>query len=183
MSLTPRGSLVLQRVKLGDVLEICDGIIFEFYPGLPHILARANHKITKNWTFYQFSLYHHIIAVLYENNSPALIFSSWAIQEPHVKYVCIICLEKTPMCWKMCRSLLSTLGVPVTLLATLTLHVWVYCCPSVGFPPSVMDTSTVCKSSGTHHSYLVQLELGNGRICIWCTKICCLNFADHKMQK
>ena len=34
---TPSVSLVLQCVKLGDVLKICNGIIFESYPGLPHI--------------------------------------------------------------------------------------------------------------------------------------------------
>ena len=34
MSPTPSGSLVLQHFKLGDVLEIHDGIIFKFYyPG------------------------------------------------------------------------------------------------------------------------------------------------------
>ena len=38
MSPTPSGSLALQHFKLGDVLEIRDGIIFEFYPGLPHTL-------------------------------------------------------------------------------------------------------------------------------------------------
>ena len=38
MSPAPSGSLALQHFKLGDVLEIHDGIIFEFYyPGLPHI--------------------------------------------------------------------------------------------------------------------------------------------------
>ena len=38
-----------------------------------------------------------------------------------------------------------TVGVPVTPLATLTLHVRVYCRPRVGFPPAVIDTSTVEK--------------------------------------
>ena len=37
MSPAPSGSLALRHVKLGDVLEIHD-VIFEFYPGLPHIL-------------------------------------------------------------------------------------------------------------------------------------------------
>ena len=36
-----------------------------------------------------------------------------------------------------------TVGAPVTPLATLTLHVSVYGCPRVGFPPAVIDTSTV----------------------------------------
>ena len=30
------GSLALQHVKLGDALEIRNGITFEFYVGLPH---------------------------------------------------------------------------------------------------------------------------------------------------
>ena len=29
----------MKSAKLGDALEICDGIIFEFYPGLPHTYA------------------------------------------------------------------------------------------------------------------------------------------------
>ena len=37
MSPTLSGSSVLQRVKLGDALEIRNGIIFDFYLGLPHI--------------------------------------------------------------------------------------------------------------------------------------------------
>ena len=37
MSPTLSGSSVLWHVKLGDALEICDGIIFNFYPGLPHM--------------------------------------------------------------------------------------------------------------------------------------------------
>ena len=39
MSLTLSGSSALQRVKLGDALEICNGIIFNFYLGLPHIIG------------------------------------------------------------------------------------------------------------------------------------------------
>ena len=30
-------SLALQHVKLSDALEIREGIIFDFYPGLPHM--------------------------------------------------------------------------------------------------------------------------------------------------
>ena len=37
MSLTLSGSSALQRVKLGDALEIRNGIIFNFYSGLPHL--------------------------------------------------------------------------------------------------------------------------------------------------
>ena len=39
MSPTLSRSSALQRVKLGDALEIRDGIIFNFYPGLPHVLC------------------------------------------------------------------------------------------------------------------------------------------------
>ena len=44
MSPAPSESLALQHVKLGDVLEICDGIIFDFYmyPGLPHTYMAAS---------------------------------------------------------------------------------------------------------------------------------------------
>ena len=37
MSSAPSRSLVLQHVKLSDTLEICDGIIYEFYLGLPQV--------------------------------------------------------------------------------------------------------------------------------------------------
>ena len=37
MSPALSGSLALWHVKLGDALEIRVGIIFDFYPGLPHI--------------------------------------------------------------------------------------------------------------------------------------------------
>ena len=37
MSPVSSGSLAIQQDKLGYVLEIRDGIIFEFYLGLPHI--------------------------------------------------------------------------------------------------------------------------------------------------
>ena len=37
MSLTLSGSSALWCVKLGDALEIRNGITFDFYPGLPHI--------------------------------------------------------------------------------------------------------------------------------------------------
>ena len=45
-----------------------------------------------------------------------------------------------------------TVGVPVTPLATLTLHVRVYGCPSVGFPPAVTETSTVNKHNSHQQS-------------------------------
>ena len=37
MSPTLNGSSALQRIKLSDTLEIRNGIIFDFYTGLPHI--------------------------------------------------------------------------------------------------------------------------------------------------
>ena len=39
MSLTLSGSSVLQCLKLGDALEIRNGIIFDFYSGLPHMYS------------------------------------------------------------------------------------------------------------------------------------------------
>ena len=37
MSPTLSGSLALYHIKLGDALELCNGIIFDFYSGLPHL--------------------------------------------------------------------------------------------------------------------------------------------------
>ena len=37
MSPAPSGSLALLRVELADALEIRDALIFDFYPGLPHV--------------------------------------------------------------------------------------------------------------------------------------------------
>ena len=37
MSPTLSGTSVVLRAKFGDALEIRDGIIFDFYPGLPHM--------------------------------------------------------------------------------------------------------------------------------------------------
>ena len=39
MSPTLSGSSALQRVKLGDALKIRNGILFDFYLGLPHMYA------------------------------------------------------------------------------------------------------------------------------------------------
>ena len=41
MSPTLSGSSALQRVKLSDALKIRNGIIFDFYSGLPHIGSGA----------------------------------------------------------------------------------------------------------------------------------------------
>ena len=35
--------LALWHVKLGDALELPDGIIFDFYPGLPHMYSIMLH--------------------------------------------------------------------------------------------------------------------------------------------
>ena len=37
VSPAPSGSVVLQRIKLGDALEIRNGITFDFYPGLSNL--------------------------------------------------------------------------------------------------------------------------------------------------
>ena len=42
MSPALSGSLALECVKLGDVLEIRDGMIFKFYLGLPHIYVKES---------------------------------------------------------------------------------------------------------------------------------------------
>ena len=49
MSPTPSGSLVLQHVKVSGALEICDGIIFDFYPGLPHIRCEWLKSSAYSW--------------------------------------------------------------------------------------------------------------------------------------
>ena len=40
MGPTPNGSSALQRFERGNALEIRNGIMFDFYPGLPHIQFR-----------------------------------------------------------------------------------------------------------------------------------------------
>ena len=37
MSATLNGSSTLERFERSNMIEICDGIMFDFYPGLPHI--------------------------------------------------------------------------------------------------------------------------------------------------
>ena len=38
MSPAQSGSLALSHVELADALEIRDALIFDFYPGLPHVI-------------------------------------------------------------------------------------------------------------------------------------------------
>ena len=72
MSSTLSGSSALQRVKLGDAPEICDEIIFNFYPGLPHIYT-ANDKLFCQMTatcrlssFKVYGIVHdHVMKMLY----------------------------------------------------------------------------------------------------------------------
>ena len=45
MSTATSGSLALQRVKVGYALEIRDGIIFEFYLGLPLRVIKVRYSI------------------------------------------------------------------------------------------------------------------------------------------
>ena len=49
-----------------------------------------------------------------------------------------------------------TVGVPVTPLATLTLHVRVYDCPSVGFLPALTDTITVKEQTCMNSVFLLK---------------------------
>ena len=37
MSFAPNGSTALQRFERGNTVKIHNGIVFDFYPGLPHI--------------------------------------------------------------------------------------------------------------------------------------------------
>ena len=54
MSPTLSGSSALQRVKLGDALEIRNGIIFDFYSGLPHFIVKTSKKRGRPGSF------HHV---------------------------------------------------------------------------------------------------------------------------
>jgi len=38
MSPTPNGSSALQHFEHGNAIEIRNGVMFDFYPGLPHML-------------------------------------------------------------------------------------------------------------------------------------------------
>ena len=39
------GSTALQRFKHGNMVEIHNGIIFDFYPGLPHMCSHGSHDL------------------------------------------------------------------------------------------------------------------------------------------
>ena len=45
MSPTLNGSTVLQHFERGNEVEICNRIIFDFYPGLPHIEVDSLSKV------------------------------------------------------------------------------------------------------------------------------------------
>ena len=38
-------STALQRFKRGNTVEIRNGIIFDFYPGLPHMCSHGSHDL------------------------------------------------------------------------------------------------------------------------------------------
>ena len=42
MSLALNGSSSLQRFERGNVVEVYNGIMFDFYPGLPQVVLLAN---------------------------------------------------------------------------------------------------------------------------------------------
>ena len=44
MSPTQKGSSALQCFKHGNAIEICNGIMFDFYPGLPGVTTDFNHE-------------------------------------------------------------------------------------------------------------------------------------------
>ena len=58
MSSTLSGSLALQRVKLGDALEIRNGIIFDFYSGLPHLYIYIFIYMVRAYSVYIYILPH-----------------------------------------------------------------------------------------------------------------------------
>ena len=44
MSPAFNGSSVLQCFECGNMVEICNGIMFHFYPGLPHIVGKLEQR-------------------------------------------------------------------------------------------------------------------------------------------
>ena len=55
MNPTLNRSSALQRVKLSDALEIRNGIIFDFYSGLPHMI-----QVQYALLWYKVSTLHHL---------------------------------------------------------------------------------------------------------------------------
>ena len=43
------GSSVIQRFEGSGAIEICDGITFDFYTGLPHIMPQCFHPAIITW--------------------------------------------------------------------------------------------------------------------------------------
>ena len=52
MSPTLNGSSVIRRFKGSDAIEICNGITFDFYMGLPHVYT-SNVTYLYSWSFVQ----------------------------------------------------------------------------------------------------------------------------------
>ena len=110
MSLATSRSLLLQHVKLGDMLEICDGIIFEFYPRLPHILARANnflpvfiappHHCNAVWKQFPSS---YIFQSSYTKTSCKVCLYHQLRKDTHVQEMCKVCLVQWEYQWLHCQ--------------------------------------------------------------------------------
>ena len=62
MSPTLNGSSAIQRYEGSDVIEICNGIAFNFYTGLPHILK--NYRIARKFCGVKFSRFSRILVQL-----------------------------------------------------------------------------------------------------------------------
>ena len=85
MSPTISGSSALQYVKLGDALEIRNGIIFDFYSGLPHMafvmLWLCKWQLT-SWAGVNAAVHSVAIGERRKqviNNINNLIYSKWSI--------------------------------------------------------------------------------------------------------
>ena len=60
MSPTLSRSSALQRVKVGDALEIRNGIIFDFYSGLPHIYIYISNVVISTFGTVAITPYEHL---------------------------------------------------------------------------------------------------------------------------
>ena len=57
MSPALNGSSALERFERGNEIEILNGIMFNFYPGLSHLLGKNN----EHWFTINYLLFPHVI--------------------------------------------------------------------------------------------------------------------------
>ena len=73
MSPTLSRSSALQRVKFSDALEIRNGIIFDFYSGLPHIVLFPRSSPQHYTTLYvKYTMYNPITVASFPGHSKIL---------------------------------------------------------------------------------------------------------------